>query len=430
MSHSRNQRMRLSAALALPVAGVLVLSGCAGGGDGGGTGEGGATEFSLTYATSNNFENPYEALANAYMEANPDVKITLNPQPNDRYGETLRTQLQAGNAPDVIQTAPGAGQGQAALSLAEAGFLAPLDDAVSGVLPEGQEALFTYEDQIVAQPVDFTVSGFVYSNASADAAGISSFPADAGALVGGCSTLTGEGKSMIALAGAAGPNTGMTALSISASRVYADTPDWNDQRTAGDVTFADSQGWKDTLQTVVDLNEAGCFQAGSQGAGFDVITNNITQGTSLGAFLPGSAVPELLSANPDLDFTIEAFPSEAGKKPGVLASSNYALSVNAASEKQEAAQAFLDWVAQPEGAKIFSDVSGALPITGLEDFQFEGTAYSGVEELLKNGEFTALPISFWPNPSVYEALQTGVQGLLTGQTNVDGVLASMDAAWG
>ncbi|MBF4457966.1 ABC transporter substrate-binding protein [Pseudoclavibacter sp. VKM Ac-2867] len=429
MSHSRNQRMRLSAALALPVAGVLALSGCASGG-GGDTAGGGATEFSLTYATSNNFENPYEALATAYMEANPDVKITLNPQPNDRYGETLRTQLQAGNAPDVIQTAPGAGQGQAALSLAEAGFLAPLDDSNAGVLPEGQEALFTYEDQIVAQPVDFTVSGFVYSNASADAAGVSAYPGDAAALLSTCPTLSGEGKSMIALAGAAGPNTGMTALSIAASRVYADTPDWNDQRTAGDVTFADSQGWKDTLQTIVDLNEAGCFQAGAEGAGFDVITNNISQGTSLGAFIPGSAVTELLTANPNLDFSIEAFPSEAGAKPGILASSNYSLSVNAASDKQEAAQAFLDWVAQPEGAKIFSDVSGSLPITGLEDYPFEGTEYANIQELLLDGSFTALPISFWPNPSVYEALQTGVQGLLTGQTNVDGVLASMDAAWG
>ncbi|PPG26003.1 sugar ABC transporter substrate-binding protein [Pseudoclavibacter sp. RFBG4] len=428
MSHSRNQRLRLSAALALPVAGVLALSGCASGG-GGDTAGGGATEFSLTYATSNNLENPYEALANAYMEANPDVTITLNPQPNDRYGETLRTQLQAGNAPDVIQTAPGSGQGQAVLSLGEAGFLAPLGETASGVIPDGSEALYTYEDQVLAQPVDFTVAGFVYSNSSAEAAGVTSYPADTAELIGKCGDLTSQGKSMIVIAGAAGPNTGMTAMSISATRVYAETPDWNEQREAGDVTFADSQGWKDTLETIIDLKDAGCFQPGAEGAGFDVITNNITQGTSLGGFLPGSSANELAEANPDLDFSIEPFPSADGGKPYVLASSNYSLSINAASDKQEAAQAFLDWVAGDEGAKLFSDVSGALPVSGIENYEFEGSPYASVEQVLTDGSYTPLPNSLWPNQAVYDELQKGVQGLFTGQTTVDGVLSAMDAAW-
>ena len=35
----------------------------------------------------------------------------------------------------------------------------------------------------------------------------------------------------------------------------------------------------------------------------------------------------------------------------------------------------------------------------------------------------------WTNPQVYNALGTGVTGLLTGQKTVDDVLKDMDAAW-
>ncbi len=85
------------------------------------------------------------------------------------------------------------------------------------------------------------------------------------------------------------PNPGLMTMAISATRVYAETPDWNQQRADGDVTFADDEGWQDTLQTVVDMNEAGCFQEGVAGGGFDAITQGIAQGTSLSAFVP--AVP-------------------------------------------------------------------------------------------------------------------------------------------
>ena len=53
-------------------------------------------------------------LAENYMKSNPNVKITINPTPNDSYDQTIRTQLQAGNASDVVVTSPGSGDAAAA----------------------------------------------------------------------------------------------------------------------------------------------------------------------------------------------------------------------------------------------------------------------------------------------------------------------------
>ncbi len=179
-------------------------------------------EFSLSFATSNTIESPFQILAEKYMEANPDVKITFNPQPNDSYDQTLRTQLQAGNASDIVVTSPGSGQGRSILPLAEAGFLEPLDDAAKELLPEGSASTFGTEGKVFGQATAITVSALVTNEAAVKAAG--EFPSDFTALEQQCETLEASGKSLFALAGAAPPNTGLTAMSLAASAFTRKTP--------------------------------------------------------------------------------------------------------------------------------------------------------------------------------------------------------------
>jgi raffinose/stachyose/melibiose transport system substrate-binding protein len=428
----QRQASRRRALFAVPAIGVLVLAGCSGpSGDGDDGGGGDGSSFSLAYATSNTLESPFEALANAYMEANPDITIELRPVPNDTYGDNIRTQLQAGNAPDIFQTEAGSGQTRSILPLAEAGFLEPLDEASTALIPTGGEALFVVDGETYGQPLVLAYSGIVFNQTAADATGITEFPKDMDGLLDMCATARDQGKSALLLAGTAAPNTGMTAMNIAATRVYAENPDWNQDRLDGKTTFADSDGWKDTLQAVVDLNDAECFQDGAAGAGFDALTNGLTSGSGLGFFAPLAAATELFQAAADQEFVAQAFPPEDASDTAFgIASPTYSLSLNAKSEQKEASLAFLDWVAAPEQAGLFAEISGGLPITGAEDLDLSEGVYAPVEELIKNGDFTALPNQSWPNPAVYEALASGVQGLITGQNTVDSVLASLDAAWG
>ncbi|MFB2585123.1 ABC transporter substrate-binding protein [Herbiconiux liukaitaii] len=427
MAQQRRSRVLRTSMVATTAAAALILSGCSGSGD---SAETDGNSFTFTFATSNNLESPYETLAKDYMAENEGVEITTNPTPNDKYGETIRTQLSAGNASDVIQTTPGSGDARGLIPLAEAGFLAPLGDTAAGLIPEGSESVFEYEGEVYGQPLDFTIGSIVASMGTAAQAGITEFPTSMDDLYTECTDLTAAGKSMFAVAGAAGPNAGLTAQAISASRVYAETPDWNQQRADGEVTFADTEGWKDTLQTIIDLNEGGCFQPGVEGGGFDAITNGLAGGTSIGGFIPsGSAVEIATAAPPEADFKIQAFPAPDGGTPYILASSNYTMSLNAKSADNTAAKDFLDWLATPEAQQKYFEYSGELPISAYQDMDLSDTVYSDVVDLLADGSYAPLPANVWPNPSVYAALQTGVQGLLTGQNTVDQVLASMDAAW-
>jgi raffinose/stachyose/melibiose transport system substrate-binding protein len=427
------RRRRFGAFVAVPLVGALALAGCGGGGDdggdeGGGSEGGAANSFSFAYPVSPAGPSPFETVAKQYAEET-GVEVETIALPGENYGVTLRTQLQGGNAPDSMVVSPGSGQDQAVLPLAEAGLLEPLGGASDSVVTDASRSLVTCEDQLYAQPTDLVAVGMIWNPTAAADAG-TQIPEDIDALIDSCAGLTGDGKSFFAIAGSAPPNVGLMAQSISATRVYAETPDWNEQRADGSVTFADSQGWQDTLQTILDLNEEGCFQPGAAGGGFDAITNGIAQGTSLSAFTPGGAVAELIRNVPGLTLEIQPFPPASGGEPYILASPNYAISITAASDdpQKQAAQAFLDWLAEPENAAELAEVAGNVPVAGIEEATLP-PQYEPVKALIEGGDYVPLPANVWPNPGIYDALASGVQGLLAGQGDVQSVLESMDQAW-
>jgi raffinose/stachyose/melibiose transport system substrate-binding protein len=434
MTQLRSGRARrLGTIVAVSTVGALTLAACGGGdGDSDSSSGTGGTEAadSFTFAFGNasgGQESPWIVMAEKYSEET-GVEVELQGLPPDNYGLQLRTQVQGGNAPDVFVVSPGAGQDSAVLPLAEAGYLEPLGEGSTGLIPEGNEALFQVDGETYAQPTDIVPVGMLWNVGAAADAGVE-VPEDTDALIDSCGTLADESKSFFAIAGSVPPNPGLMTMAISATRVYAETPDWNQQRAAGDVTFADDEGWQQTLQTVIDLNEAGCFQEGAAGGGFDAITQGITQGTSLSAFVPGGAATELMNATEGLELNIQAFPPADGGDAFMLASPNYALAVSAESDDatKQAALDFLAWLAEPEHAAEFVEVSGGVAITGADENI--SPVFEPVSDLLTSDSYVALPNLEWPNPGVYDAIATGVQGLIAGQGDIQTVLEAADSAW-
>ncbi len=427
--HSTSRHLRWSL-LAIPAAGALILSGCSGSGDNGGGGsttDPTATGFSIMVAQANDADDYYAQLAAQYSDET-GVPIEVIPYPSDAYNTQVTTQLQAGNAADMMILAPGTGQPISVVTLAEAGFLEPLDAASAGVNPAGSEAEFQVDGETYAQATALTPVGMVFNVTAADEVGIE-YPATYEDLLADCATARDGGKSFTVLAGGIPFNTGLFSMLISATRVYAETPDWNAQRAAGDVTFADS-GWRDVLEDVVEMSDAGCFQDGAEGGTFDNITQGMGGGTSLTAAVPGSAAASISGAT-GAELNVQAFPPAGGQKAFTITGANYAWAINASSEEdvKTSAQAFLDWAAQPENATTYAELSGAVPISGIVADELL-PEYAPIGGLLSEGEYTGLPNATWPNPAVYDALGVGVQGLLTGQKTVDQVLDEMDAAWG
>ena len=202
MTQQRRWRLRRFGTLAVVVPlGAAVLAGCGGGSsDSGASGSAGASgeaaaaanNFSFTFPTATQSASPWQVLADKYT-AETGVAIEPRILPNDSYGVTMRTQLQGGNAANLLVVSPGAGQDNAVLPLAEAGFLEPLDAASAAVVPAGTENLLSFDGKLYAQPTDLIPIGMTYNPKAAADSGVQ-LPANTADLLASCPTLTGAGS--------------------------------------------------------------------------------------------------------------------------------------------------------------------------------------------------------------------------------------------
>ena len=420
-------RPRLVAGAAIAIGATLVLAGCTGGGSQA-DGEQ-QVDFRWTYSIAAEESTAYEALATAYMDAHPEVTIEFDPIPNDAYGQTLRTRLQGGNAADLILVAPGSGQAQGVVELAEAGFLEPITDETSlSTITPGSEEQFSAGGKVYAQPLENTVTALVVSEGALSAAGVE-FPETFADLLAACPTVAAGGGSMISLAGAVPPNPGSMAMTVAATQVYAEDPEWNAKRTSGDVTFASSPEWKSEMDSIVDMNAAGCFQQGAAGAGFDAIASALASDAAVGAFVPARVAREMREASGGGDYTVRFFPPKEGGEPFSFETAQYAVSLNAASEQKDAVRAFMSWLAEPAQALQFANFNETLPVVGGDPTNLPAQ-YEPVAGLLAENEYPPVPNTQWSNAAVNDTLGSAVQGLLTGQLTPDQVLQRLDDAWG
>lgn len=432
--HTPTRMRRWPLLAAAPLAAALVLGGCAAGEpappstDPASPGDGPGEGFSMMVAVANDGDDAYSMIADAYTEAT-GVEIEVINYPSEAYNTQLRTQLQAGTAADIMILSPGTGQEISVVPLAKEGFLEPIDSAAS-VIPAGTESQYEVDGNFYGQPSGLMPVGFVFNGGAAAEVGIDAFPTTFEDLLGYCATAREGDKVFTALAGAAAPNTGMLGMGLAAAPVYGEDPDWNEKRAAGEVTFADS-GWVTALENVVAMNDAGCFQDGAAGSGFDAITNGVVGGTALTGVVPGSAASSMNAAREGLGATAQAFPAPTGNTTTLYASANYAWALHSkASDGAKASvQKFFAWLAEPEQAVQFAELYGMVPIVGADEGNLL-EPYQPIAEFIMSGAYVGLPNAMWPNAGVYDALATGVQALLTGQKTPQQVAADMDNAWG
>jgi raffinose/stachyose/melibiose transport system substrate-binding protein len=405
---------------------------CSSASSGSGSAGSGSEPQSITFAISNpsGNEHYYQNAAVAYEKAHPGVTITTQVLPAESYAQAIATRIEGGNAPDVFVAESGSGQTDSIQPFAKAGDLLPLTDpALKAELTPAGLSQFEYNGKIYAVSLGSAVNGIVYNDALAKAAGVnltaSSTFSD---VMQACATAKAKGKSLFGLAGSAAPNTGILALEIATSAVYGPDPNWDAQRAAGKVTFANTPGWAATLNSIVQLYKAGCFQPGAQGAGFDALTNGASSGQLFGFFAPSGAAVDINTASGGhVHLVALPFPAPAGTTYASV-SSDTSIAGSAHTRSPKLVASFLAFLASPAGQKILSTGSGYFPV-GTTSASTLGPVYQPVASMITGRQYRGFPTIDWPNGKVYADLGSGVQGLLTGQATVQQVLQQMDSDW-
>ncbi|HWI30207.1 MAG TPA: ABC transporter substrate-binding protein [Microbacterium sp.] len=427
MKHVHRRSARLAAAAAALVVTAGALAGCSSSGGGEET-----VVIKVAIQQETGAQKPYETVFAQIEDMYPNIDIQASQYAADQLGTVMTTQLQAGNAPDLIWGSPGTGNTNSLGLYAQAGYLVDLSDQDWAVesITESAKPLFYNGDELFALPLDLAPIPMIINSTAYEAAGLTPATTFDGVLED-CAVARESGASLLNVAGAFAPQAGITALELAATRVYRENPNWNQDRADGKTTFAETKGWKDTLNAFITLHENQCFQDGVEGADGPQLFGSVASGQSLGTFVPAGAINDLRSQETGAEFALALFPGETEDDAYLFASPTDAFGLNAASTHPEEAMQVLEAFATPEIRDALAELTGNVSMETALNGQPATGDFESLNDLLsdpdRNGPLANL---FWPNGEVYSTLGTGVQGLLTGQVTVDALLEELDKSWG
>jgi len=165
--------------------------------DSGGDGE--AVEIDWWHIQNNDPGlSDWQAMADTYMEANPNVKIKITVMENEAFKAALQTNLQSGDVPDLFQSWGGGGL----RDQVDAGLVQDITDASSdfvGDLSEGATSLYQVDGKQYGIPYNASMVGVWYNKDLFAQAGIDAPPETWDELLADVQTLKDAGITPIAV---------------------------------------------------------------------------------------------------------------------------------------------------------------------------------------------------------------------------------------
>jgi raffinose/stachyose/melibiose transport system substrate-binding protein len=145
-------------------------------------------------------KSDFQAIADAYTAAHPNVKINVTVLENEAFKTKLATQIQSGDVPDLFQSWGGATMAQQA----DAGVLQDITSAVASwkdTINPGAMSIYQYNGKQYGIPWDMGMIGFWYNKDLFAQAGITQPPATWDDFLAAVKALKAKGITPLAIAG-------------------------------------------------------------------------------------------------------------------------------------------------------------------------------------------------------------------------------------
>jgi len=389
----------------------------------------GAAEVSGTLTMGSQFlQTTLDPLLKSFAQSYPNVTVKLSYAAPDAYPQLIQTELQAGNAPDLLMADGGTGFQTPLLKLAKAGRLQDLSSQrwAAGLSPLAKQ-LAQLDGRTYGFPPDLAPQLVLYNPDIFKQAGVS-IPTTFDALVDTCKVFTAKGFTPFGMAANGTAQPGTLVTMIAANFVYADDRGWNAQRAAKSVTFAASAPWQQTLRAVQQMKDASCFASDAVTVQIPQMIGNFASGKTAMIAVPSPAAAFIAAANPK--FALKGFPlpGKTAAQTLVPAGSSTTFAVNAEASNKAAAIAFINWLAEPGPQAIYAKAQSTVTSADAS----KGNLPAFMEALapsFKNNNVVPFVNSLWPNSSIFNDLGKGVEAVFAGQGDTSSLLAQLDTAW-
>jgi raffinose/stachyose/melibiose transport system substrate-binding protein len=417
---SRNRLGPVVATLA--VAAVLAAGASTAGARGGDT----VTLNVLMYTTA----QPAWQILNANFErVYPNIKINATFLPSTDLFNVLPTQLQAGNAPDAFTIQPAKLGVTGVWVLAPAGRLLNLTGRPwkKRIYPPMRHQV-TYKNKVYAWPIFVQPHDPVYNIDLLNQLHLK-IPTSFSQLLAQCKTIRDAGKvpfeqSMNTVAGGI-----ILSRQFASNFVYAQDPNWDTKRYQHKVTFASSPLWKRMLQAIVDMKNANCFNEGLQGVSRPQQYAAFAQGQAVYSLITSGEIANMTAINPNLKYAMFNLPPDNPKKQLVQGYAGIVLAGNADTKHPKEVKEWIDFYARAKQSTLAAKIGAAIaPFDAMKgvtpDF------LKPMAKLLKANKVDGPHDGLWPCPNTWQdSIAIGINGLFTGQTTVESILAKADQLW-
>ncbi len=160
-----------------------------------------AVSFDWWHITTDQVGKPdFQAIADAYMAANPNVTINVTVLENEAFKTKLATSIQSGDVPDLFQSWGGGTMAQQA----DAGMLKDITADIASwkdTINPGALSIYAYNGKQYGVPWDMGMIGFWYNKDLFSAAGITAPPATWSEYLADVAKLKKSGVAPLAIAG-------------------------------------------------------------------------------------------------------------------------------------------------------------------------------------------------------------------------------------
>jgi multiple sugar transport system substrate-binding protein len=396
--------------VAIAAASALTLASCGGNDSDSDSGGAGGT---LTFAAST-FGDPgrgpgLEAWLEEFNASQDEVVVEPAVVPFPTFGQTVLTQMGAGEGPDLVRF-----DMPEFASAAEARLLEPLDELIdadqSELLEAPDEFMFSEDTRY---GVIFEASNYaLYHNTDL----VPQPPTTFEEFLAAAESTTGNGVYGMAFRHTAPEENGMW------QDIFNYVLGFGGSFSDGEELTLNSPEVVEGLEAYQEVYDAGVIPQGADAATFRAMFN---EGKVAMEIDNGGFVAAVRGANPDLPFSVAPIPFPERSQGAILAP----IVVNAASENKEAAATFLEWMLEPENQKELQLVLGASSVATPTERTEEELAQSpflpAVDELTE----TSVPqvvLGFEADtPDIRSIVIEQVLRALAGEVDMQ---AAMDAA--
>jgi raffinose/stachyose/melibiose transport system substrate-binding protein len=418
------------AGVAVAAATTVILSGCS-------TAPAADTETDsvgsdlLTISWKGSEKAGIDAVVALYKAANPSAQVVVSIADTEQYQATLRTQLAAGSAADVMYIWPADGNPGALRQIAPGGFLRDLSDREwADDYPESIEEQLSLDGKVYLMGNLVNTFGALYNQTTLDETGLTP-PAAWPDVLPFCEAAKSKGKVAYAMGAATLNNVQNVIYSLAPTLVYGENPDFDEQLAAGETSFSEEPGYQTAFDYFQQMIDAGCFNPDSTGVNNDGMLALVANGEALGT-MPSALQLSALRTIAGTD-TITFAPFSGGDDPDtgiIAAASSGGAGVNATAKNEEMALDFVDFLASTEGAQAYVQaMKGPVPALLNDEIDPGETALTLISDYIAQDRTVHFLNQYWPNARVEQAMFAGLQGMLTGDTTAEEALAGMDAEY-